>query len=66
MNRPASIVLFEKLYLLSLVVSAVAIALGGEQLLARAGARPGLSASAQQGVAIGAVLFTFVIALLLL
>jgi hypothetical protein len=66
MNRPASIVLFEKLYLLSIVVSAIAIALGWEQMLAMAGARPGLSASAQQGVAIGAVVFTFVIALLLL
>ena len=64
--RPASIVLFEKLYLLSIVVSAIGIVLGWDQMIAAAGARPGISAGAQQGVAIGAVAFTFLIAFVLL
>ena len=64
--RPASIVLFEKLYLLSIVVSAIGLALGWDQMVAAAGARPGMPAGTQQGLVIGSVVFTFLIAFVLL
>ena len=66
MNRPASIVLFEKLYLLSIVVSAIGIALGWDRMTAAAAAQPGMPAATQQGLVIGAIAFTFAIAFLLL
>ena len=64
--RPKSIVLFERVYLLSIVVSIVAIALGWNQVSAMAAAQSGLPAGAQQGVLIGAVVFAFLVPLLLL
>ncbi|MCA1661568.1 MAG: hypothetical protein LC648_05195 [Novosphingobium sp.] len=64
--RPASIVQFERLYLLSIVIAAIGIALGWDRLVEMAAAQQGVPASVQQGVLIGAVVFAFLIPLLLL
>ena len=62
--RPASIVLFERIYLLSIAVAAVGIVLGWNELIEMAPAEA--SAGERQGVTIAAVAITLLIALALL
>ena len=62
--RPASIVLFERVYLLSIAVAAVGIFLGWNELIEMAPAEA--SAGERQGVTIAAVAITLLIALALL
>jgi hypothetical protein len=66
MNRPASIVLFEKLYIAVIVIGVIGVALSWNSLSAIAGAQPGVPASAASGILIGALIFGFLIPLLLL
>lgn len=66
MNRPASIVLFEKLYILVIVIGVIAVALSWSSLNAAAAAQPGVSPSVGSGILIGALIFGFLIPLLLL
>ena len=65
--RPASIVSFERIYLLSIVVAAIGMALGWDRLIQMAASRSaGVPESVQQGILIGAVAIGFLIPLLLL
>ena len=66
MNRPASIVLFEKLYIAVIVIGVIGVALSWNSLSAMAGAQPGVPASMGSGILIGALIFGFLIPLLLL
>jgi hypothetical protein len=66
MNRPASIVLFEKLYLVVIVIGIVGVGLSWNSLSAMAGNQPGVPESAAQGILIGALAFGFLVPLLLL
>ena len=66
MNRPASIVLFEKLYIAVIVIGVIGVVLSWNSLNAMAASQPGVSASAGSGILIGALIFGFLIPLLLL
>ena len=66
MNRPASIVLFEKLYIAVIVIGVIGVALSWSSLTAMADSQPGLPQSAASGILIGALIFGFLIPILLL
>lgn len=65
MNRPASIVLFEKLYIAVIVIGVIGVALSWSSLSAMANSQPGVSGSVGSGILIGALVFGFLIPLLL-
>ena len=60
MNRPASIVLFEKLYIAVIVIGVIGVALSWNSLSAIAGAQPGVPASAASGFLIPLLLLYFI------
>ena len=64
--RPASIVLFEKLYIATIVIGLIGVVLSWNSLTAMAQAQPGVTASVGSGILIGALVFGFLIPLLLL
>lgn len=66
MNRPASIVLFEKLYAAVIVIGVIGVVLSWNSLSAMAEAQPGVSGSVGSGILIGALIFGFLVPLLLL
>ena len=66
MNRPASIVLFEKLYIAVIVIGVIGVALSWNSLSAMAETQPGVPESMGSGILIGALVFGFLIPLLLL
>ena len=66
MNRPASIVLFEKLYIATIVIGLIGVALSWNTLNEAVTNQPGVSASVGSGILIGAMIFGFLIPILLL
>lgn len=66
MNRPPSIVLFEKLYLAVIVIGVIGVVLSWNSLNAMVTSQPGVSASTGSGILIGSLIFGFLIPLLLL
>ena len=66
MNRPASIVLFEKLYIAVIVIGVIGVALSWNSLSAMAETQPGVPESMGSAILIGALVFGFLIPLLLL
>jgi uncharacterized membrane protein len=66
MNRPASIVLFEKLYIAVIVIGVIGVALSWNSLSAMAETQPGVPGSVGSGILIGALIFGFLVPLLLL
>lgn len=64
--RPASIVLFEKLYIAVIVIGLIAVALSWSSISAMAANQPGVPASVGSGILVGALIFGFLIPLLLL
>ena|SRR5688572_18206977 len=66
MNRPASIVLFEKLYIAVIIIGVIGVALSWNSLSAMAEAQPGVPEAMGSGILIGALIFGFLIPLLLL
>ena len=65
MDRPASIVLFEKLYIAVIVIGVIGVALSWSSLSAMANNQPGISESVGSGILVGALVFGFLIPLLL-
>ena len=57
MNRPASIVLFEKLYIAVIVIGVIGVALSWNSLSAMAETQPGVPESMGSGILIGAPFF---------
>ena len=66
MNRPASIILFEKLYIVVIVIGVIGVALSWSSLTAMAGSQAGVPESVGSGILIGALIFGFLLPLLLL
>ena len=66
MNRPASIVLFEKLYIVVIIIGVIGVALSWSSLTAMAGNQPGVPESVGSGILIGALIFGFLVPLVLL
>lgn len=65
MNRPPSIVLFERLYLVVIVIGVLGTALSWTSVKAMAVNQPGLSEGAATGLLIGSLAFGFLIPVLL-
>jgi hypothetical protein len=64
--RPPSIVLFERLYLAVIVIGLVAVALSWNSISAIAAKQPGVPESVGNGILLAALIFGFLIPLLLL